>query len=903
MKSYILRVSTLIYKLGESPKRRLLLVALVVAAAAVFLINVDPVYAQTDNSSPGTLDMLLAWLAGFLITIARVIGLLIVQVIDVLIVPVMQYNGFATSAVVGAGWAVVRDTMNIGFVLILLIIAFGTILFGAEGGPGGRFAWRKQVPRLLIFAVLINFSRTICGLMIDFGQIIMLTFVNAIKDVAGGNFIQLLGLADIVSLDETAIQNAVDAGTGVEIFDLLAAAIAAVAMMAFVLLTMLTFVIILVLRIVMLWILVVLSPLAFFAGGAQDVLGGSMKPYAEWWRAFSSSVIIGPVIVFFLWLALAVAGSGNIAASEGFTVTTAPNEVDINPSGIPIKIFQLDRLVSFVIGMGMLWAGIDAAQRIASALPSQVAGAMKQLIGPSMARDAIVRSAKLTTGLGVGVAAGAVGVAGRGAVRVGGTAGWVGRRAASSLGQIPISKTQRLSDVRLNALDYVGKQAGQLAQGGVIGRAVGTRLATAAGSAKADIKKKELEDVQEAYPEMQKQELGAVQAMAKAAPTNEKGRAAKRAALLALVTEGRFRNNMSTDELKDVYEEFDKEGGFDTIKPDSKLRGEYLKARRQRLDAVSDKDFEGITSRMTSKEILQNVDGNAIEGDASGRIQELLQSRKITLPGTKKPVSLIEAMELQGTGAQKAAIANITNVSEKAKENLVSSGMDEDRAKDYLDSLNPASQRYLAGADDAERKGRLTPDSLLANNGQLAVLAATKAEGMKGDELEAISQDQASANAFMNATGRENLVSQGVEDGTPQADQVAASRYSVSKQLRELGRGGEERQRRMEVLIKQDPSKAASLAGQLNSLVPGAATDSAQKDFLESIDTSTVTEMLANFDSATGDALESTKEDLRKVTDFINKMATEGKFDYQDRTSEIGKVYTQLNANARRFNI
>src|SRR3989338_8131925 len=74
------------------------------------------------------------------------------------------------------------------FVVILIIVAFGTI-FGSD-----KFKHLQRVPQILLFAILINFSKTLCGLMIDFGQVIMLTFANALREIAAGNIIELFGL-------------------------------------------------------------------------------------------------------------------------------------------------------------------------------------------------------------------------------------------------------------------------------------------------------------------------------------------------------------------------------------------------------------------------------------------------------------------------------------------------------------------------------------------------------------------------------------------------------------------------------------------------------------------------------------------------------------------------------------
>ncbi|GAG05001.1 unnamed protein product, partial [marine sediment metagenome] len=75
------------------------------------------------------------------------------------------YN-FMDEGIVQAGWAIVRDICNLFFILILLIIAFATIL---RLEP---YDIKKMLPKLLIIALLINFSKMICGLIIDFSQVL-----------------------------------------------------------------------------------------------------------------------------------------------------------------------------------------------------------------------------------------------------------------------------------------------------------------------------------------------------------------------------------------------------------------------------------------------------------------------------------------------------------------------------------------------------------------------------------------------------------------------------------------------------------------------------------------------------------------------------------------------------------
>ncbi len=366
-----------------------------------------PVFAQT--SEPGVLAWFFELIGNLAIAIAGFLSQMVVAIINA-IIPVMLYNDFSNNPIVSAGWAIMRDTVNMFFVIILIIVAFGTI-FGHS-----RFQWQQQIPKLMIFAIVINFSKTLCGLMIDFGQIIMLTFANALQEIAAGNFIQLLGLGDIYSVS-TATDKMQNQG-GTSAFDWMAAGLGAAFIMLIVFVTMVLLLVILLYRIVMLWIMIVLAPLAWFVGGAGGANGiVRSNAYAQWWERFKCLVAIGPVLTFFLWLTLAVAGAGNVARSTGFNVGS-PTGIK-NPSAILSTIFELDRFISFIIGIAMIYAGFEAAQQLCSSMSGSFLG--KQLSGKSPFKAPVVRGAA-----GAGAKVGAwgarqayrpIGAAGRGVRR------------------------------------------------------------------------------------------------------------------------------------------------------------------------------------------------------------------------------------------------------------------------------------------------------------------------------------------------------------------------------------------------------------------------------------------------------------------------------------------------------
>src|SRR5688572_16403838 len=125
-------------------------------AAAGFIV-VGGIFLVTRPAHAGIGDIFLLGIAWIFQVFTGWVGNLLPIIVGALIW-VAQYNGFVTSAPVANGWGIVRDVTNMFFILVLLVIAFGTIL-GVDA-----YSYRnKMLSRLLIMAVVVNFSRTICG--------------------------------------------------------------------------------------------------------------------------------------------------------------------------------------------------------------------------------------------------------------------------------------------------------------------------------------------------------------------------------------------------------------------------------------------------------------------------------------------------------------------------------------------------------------------------------------------------------------------------------------------------------------------------------------------------------------------------------------------------------------------
>lgn len=319
---------------------------------------------------------LLTW---FFQILTALMGFILVLETDALI-RVAQYNNFVAPGptAVKVGWVVTRDLANMFFIVFLMIIAFDTVIRGGDS----TYGYRKNLRRLLIMAVVINFSKTICGLFIDMSQVLLLSFVNGFKAAAAGNFLSAFQVNKLLSLTN---------GDGDYTFALVLAMMFAFIMAAIAASIMLILLVMMTFRIVTLWVLIILSPIAFLTSSFPL---GTKNYYAEWWGMFKANLTSGPIVAFFIWLALATAQqtggqlSGN---SEGWPASTTVAAAETQAAGsfkgasIPTEAGTSDTILSMIIVICILMAGLKQAseqqvvgQGFAKKVRGSVEGALKR---------------------------------------------------------------------------------------------------------------------------------------------------------------------------------------------------------------------------------------------------------------------------------------------------------------------------------------------------------------------------------------------------------------------------------------------------------------------------------------------------------------------------------------------
>ena len=207
--------------------------------------------------------------------------------------------------IVQEGWGIVRDFTNMFIVLGFVIVALATILRIKE------YQAQKLLPLLIGIALLINFTPVICGFFIDISNVAMNHFLTA--GTLDRSFIETMTY-QIGSLFNENLDPGERLGAGIVlvVFNLVATII------------FLLFALLFAVRYVALWILIILSPLAFFC----YILPALKGVWDMWWKQFFQWCIIGIPAAFFIYLSNMLIGEmskGNLTSDptgglSGFAV-------------------------------------------------------------------------------------------------------------------------------------------------------------------------------------------------------------------------------------------------------------------------------------------------------------------------------------------------------------------------------------------------------------------------------------------------------------------------------------------------------------------------------------------------------------------------------------------------------
>lgn len=202
-----------------------------------------------------------------------------------------SYTG-ADNPVVTEGLKITQSFVNMALILILVVIAFSTIL------RVSGYRTKDLLIQLIITALLVNFIPVITGVIVDASNIIMYYFIGG-DGISAGNLL-------VRSTSEWGKNLALITGEGViEQFSVIAELSILILSNLTLIFIFFIFTIIFVARYVAIWVLVILAPLAF----VSRILPSTKKIWGNWWNQFIQWCFIGATAAFFLYLSDHVANS------------------------------------------------------------------------------------------------------------------------------------------------------------------------------------------------------------------------------------------------------------------------------------------------------------------------------------------------------------------------------------------------------------------------------------------------------------------------------------------------------------------------------------------------------------------------------------------------------------------
>lgn len=210
----------------------------------------------------------------------------------------LSATDFVTHPIVQRGWPFIQGIVNIGFFLALIFLAV-MIVLRLEGGLGVR----RLLPRLLIAALLLNFSLVIGGVLIDISRVTMAIISEGIvgtpPDRLGIKLLTSSGLYSAVydTFDPFVSWKLKWKAGGVKGDMVGTLKVGMVLLLSVVL--FIAFIVIIVgflIRYVMLLLLLVVSPVAYLGLALPQLERFSRM----WWESFLKYVFYGPIALFTL---------------------------------------------------------------------------------------------------------------------------------------------------------------------------------------------------------------------------------------------------------------------------------------------------------------------------------------------------------------------------------------------------------------------------------------------------------------------------------------------------------------------------------------------------------------------------------------------------------------------------
>ena len=263
---------------------------------------------------------------------------------------------------VRSGWTILRDFANLGFVLVIIVIAIATIIRYKEYGV------QKLLPRLIAAAILINFSLTLAGIVIGVSNSATVIFLSRVgngdpftfaSSIAGTLSPQRLIQSQedplpLIESDQPGMLESALSGILDLVFTVVFSSVIALGMLAFAFMFLARY-LVLVFLLVTLPMVILFSVIPFLKG-----------MWNKWVDYFLRWVFFAPAAAFFMYLAM-LTSSAYKNRADGATLDTLTN------TGGNIQNVVRNGMAGIIL-VGLMLGGLIVAQKMGIA---GAAGAIK----------------------------------------------------------------------------------------------------------------------------------------------------------------------------------------------------------------------------------------------------------------------------------------------------------------------------------------------------------------------------------------------------------------------------------------------------------------------------------------------------------------------------------------------
>lgn len=252
------------------------------------------------------------------------------------------------------GWTVFVNVADLALVVGLIVIAFATMLNFESYGM------KKTLPKLIIVALLVNFSLVIPGVLVDLSGMVTDFFVQQAGLTGSGmgkSLATAFNISGFMSTSQLATSTASTIGAaGAKLtfgtMNIILNMVFIVVFTAIATVILLTLAAMFFIRYFMLSFLLLLTPIVF----VMWIFPGTKQYWTEWWNRFIRWTMFPPVMVFFMWLSL--------------TALNAPTAVEGTSSGSAwdmaqgLMNFNISALVHMAMAVMFMILSLIAANSI-----------------------------------------------------------------------------------------------------------------------------------------------------------------------------------------------------------------------------------------------------------------------------------------------------------------------------------------------------------------------------------------------------------------------------------------------------------------------------------------------------------------------------------------------------------